>query len=90
MKMTKKKIDWEQRRYEMAKALLPIVLALDNLKGTDMHSANEDMIEDCNVSWDEMVASRTLNFVDEMLRQLKHKNPHIDINDEDYYKRLFD
>ena len=85
-----KVIDWEQRRYELAKKLLPVVLVLDNIKGTDMHSANEDMIEDCNLSWYEMIVSRTLCFVDEMLRQLKHNELNIDLNDEEYYRHIFD
>ena len=34
--MGQKKIDWEQRRYEMAKNLLPKVIELDETEDTTM------------------------------------------------------
>ena len=53
-KAKKKEIDWEQRRYELAKIMLPVVLVLDNIKGTTVSGANEDLIEDYDVFWEEI------------------------------------
>ena len=89
-KSKKKEIDWEQRRYEMAKELLPVVLVLDNMRDTDISSANESLREDCDVYWEEVVVDRTLGFVDEMLRQLKHTDPRIDKRDAEHYKHMYD
>ena len=89
-KNQKKEIDWEQRRYELAKIMLPVVLVLDNIEGTLVSSANEDLIEDYTVFWEEVVVRRVFNFVDEMLRQLKHTDPGIDKRDEEHYNHLFD
>ncbi len=88
-KAKKKEIDWEQRRYELAKIMLPVVLVLDNIKGTTVSGANEDLLEDYGVYWEEVVVTRVFNFVDEMLRQLKHTDPDIDKRDEEHYKNLF-
>ena len=83
----KKIIDWEQRRYELAKSVLPTILELENQNGSKMKHANDALIEEEGFSWEEVVASRTLDFVDELLRQLKHTNPRLNKNDEDYYNR---
>jgi hypothetical protein len=85
----KKKIDWEQRRYEMVKEAFPMFVLLDNMNGTDMKQANEDFLEDNldNWSWEEVVAARAIDFVDEVLRQLKHRDPRIDKKNENYYIR---
>lgn len=88
-KAKKKEIDWEQRRYELAKIMLPVVLFLDNIEGTTVSSADEDLLEDYGVYWEEVVVTRVFNFVDEMLRQLKHTDPDIDKRDEEHYKNLF-
>ncbi len=85
----KKKIDWEQRRYEMVKEAFPMFVLLDNMDGTDMKKVNDDWLED-NLdtwTWEETVAARAIDFVDEVLRQLKHRDPKIDRKDEDYYIR---
>ena len=85
----KKKIDWERRRYEMVKEAFPMFVLLDNMNGTDMKQANDDFLEDIldNWSWEEVVAARAIDFVDEVLRQLKHREPKIDKKDENYYIR---
>ena len=85
----KKKIDWEQRRYEMVKEAFPMFVLLDNMNGTDMKQANNDFLEDNldNWSWEEVVAARAIDFVDEVLRQLKHRDARIDKKDENYYIR---
>lgn len=85
----KKKIDWEQRRYEMVKEAFPMFVLLDDMNGTDMKQANDDFLEDNldNWSWEEVVAARAIDFVDEVLRQLKHRDPKIDKKDENYYIR---
>ena len=85
----KKKIDWEQRRYEMVKEAFPMFVLLDNMDDTDMTTVNDDWLED-NLdtwTWEETVAARAIDFVDEVLRQLKHRDPKIDRKDEDYYIR---
>ena len=85
----KKEIDWEQRRYEMVKETFPMFVLLDNMDGTDMKKLNDDWLED-NLdtwTWEETVAARAIDFVDEVLRQLKHRDPKIDRKDEDYYIR---
>lgn len=84
---SKKKIDWEQRRYEMVKEAFPMFVLLDNMKGTDMKRANDDWREESTWTWEETVAARVIDFVDEVLRQLKHRDPKTDKKDEDYYIR---
>ena len=62
---------------------------LDNMDGTDMKKVNDDWLED-NLdtwTWEGTVAARAIDFVDEVLRQLKHRDPKIDRKDEDYYIR---
>ncbi len=73
----------------MVKEAFPMFVLLDNMNGTDMKQANEDFLEDNldNWSWEEVVAARAIDFVDEVLRQLKHRDPRIDKKNENYYIR---
>ena len=73
----------------MVKEAFPMFVLLDNMNGTDMKQANDDFLEDNldNWSWEEVVAARAIDFVDEVLRQLKHREPKIDKKDENYYIR---
>ena len=73
----------------MVKETFPMFVLLDNMDGTDMKKLNDDWLED-NLdtwTWEETVAARAIDFVDEVLRQLKHRDPKIDRKDEDYYIR---
>ncbi len=77
MKMAKKKTDWEQRRYEMAKTLLPKVLELEATEGTTINEL-VSCYEEYEENWIRRIAIVTLDFVDELLCKLKNEQLNLD------------
>lgn len=57
----KKEIDWEQRRYEIAKDALAGIIAAESIPGCDpFHYIDEDV-------------SRAIEYADELIKHLKSK-----------------
>lgn len=57
----KKEIDWEQRRYEIAKDVLIGIIAEESIPGTDpFHYIDKDV-------------SRAIEYADELIKHLKSK-----------------
>ena len=80
MKMPKKKIDWEQRRYELAKILLPKVLELEATEGTTINELVSCYAEE-EENWPQSLASVTIQLVDELLHRLKNNELNLDRHD---------
>lgn len=58
---TDKVIDWEQRRYEIAKDALAGIIAMESIPGADpRHYVDEDV-------------SRAIEYADELIKHLKSK-----------------
>lgn len=58
---TDKAIDWEQRRYEIAKDVLIGIIAEESIPGTDpFHYIDKDV-------------SRAIEYADELIKRLKSK-----------------
>ena len=77
MKMAKKKIDWEQRRYEMAKTLLPKMIELNENESTTINEL-VGCVFDTEKTWARAIARLTLEYVDEMLLKLKYNELRLD------------
>ena len=76
--MAKKiEIDWEQRRYDLAKTLLPKVIELDETKETSI-SYRITIYNNEGVNWAQAIARVTLEFVDELLLRLKNNELKLD------------
>ncbi len=71
----KKEIDWEQRRYELAKAALP---QLQEIKAKITNKAIEmDMIKDSeawHASWNDSICVEAIKLADAMINRLKNGN----------------
>ena len=70
--MAQKQIDWEQRRYEIAKAALPV----SQQKKAEMtkKAIEMGMIKDSEAwheSWNESICEMAIKLADEMIKQLK-------------------
>ena len=59
-------INWEKRRYELAKAAMGAMVTNDMLLKTNAQKADE-----CHQDWKQTLSSNAIYLADEMLKQLR-------------------